>query len=168
MALYTGPLGLGFGSVRLRVVNWRSPSVSFFSHWLTLGKGVVGKLVEAAPEETPDVRDESVEVVEHELWASSSLSDSTVLTELFLLPPNSSFLFKLAGADWYGEEADPEEDASPDEPELGDHLLFESPEEDPDHLLGLEDSSLSPLLMITEVSLLIIITVVILIFVAAS
>ena len=99
MALYTGPLGLGFGSVLLRVVNWRSPSVSFFSHWLTLGKGVVGKL-EAAPEETPDVRDESVEVVEHELWASSSLSDSTVLTELFLLPPNSSFLFKLAGADW--------------------------------------------------------------------
>ena len=41
-----------------------------------------------------------LDVVEHELWASSSLSDSTVLTELFLLPPNSSFLFKLAGADW--------------------------------------------------------------------
>ena len=35
-------------------------------------------------------------------------------------------------------------------------------------MLGLEESSLSPLLMITEVSLLIIITVVILIFVAAS
>ena len=47
-------------------------------------------------------------------------------------------------------------------------MLFESPEEDPDHLLGLDESSLSPLLMITDVSLLIIITVVILIFVAAS
>ena len=35
-------------------------------------------------------------------------------------------------------------------------------------MLGLEESSLSPLLMITDVSLLIIITVVILIFVAAS
>ena len=84
------------------VVNCRSPSASFFSHWLTVGRvgrGVEGRLVDAAPEETPEVREESVDVVEQELCASSSLSDSTVLTELFLLPPNSSFLFKLAGAD---------------------------------------------------------------------
>ena len=45
-------------------------------------------------------------------------------------------------------------------------MLFESPDEDPDHLLGLFESSLSPLLMITEVSLLIMITVVILVFLA--
>ena len=70
MARYTGPLGLGLGRVLLSVVNCLSPRASFFNHWLTvgrLGSGVDGKFVEAAPEETPEVLEESVEVVEQEL-----------------------------------------------------------------------------------------------------
>ena len=70
MARYTGPLGLGLGRVLLSVVNCLSPRASFFNHWFTvgrLGSGVDGKFVEAAPEETPEVLEESVDVVEQEL-----------------------------------------------------------------------------------------------------